>query len=49
MVLLDLDKLNALGKILDKNFVPIELTSSNIGVFLNVVNSKIGSIIKYDS
>ncbi|MEW6551788.1 MAG: alpha-E domain-containing protein [Campylobacterota bacterium] len=49
MVLLDLDKLNAVGKILDKNFVPIELTSSNIGVFLNVVNSKIGSIIKYDS
>lgn len=49
MVLLDLDKLNVLGKILDKNFEAIELKSSNINLFLSVVNSKIGSIIKYDS
>jgi uncharacterized alpha-E superfamily protein len=49
MILFDLEKLNTLGKVLDKDYKSIELRSSNIDTFLNIVNSKISSIIKYDS
>ncbi|MCK9336731.1 MAG: alpha-E domain-containing protein [Arcobacteraceae bacterium] len=49
MILFDLEKLNTLGKILDKDYIPVELRSSDIDTFLDIINSKISSVIKYDS
>lgn len=49
-VLYDIDKLNTLGKSIDENFSHIEVHGDMpIDDLLNIINSKVTQIIKYDS